>query len=142
MNEEKRYKKITNAWCMYDWANSAFATTIMAAVFPPFYRSLVTSTGLAESTATAYWGYTTSIALLLIALTAPVLGAIADYTGEKNDMSLFLSEWECFARRRLSISGLTPGSWPHSCLSAETWGLPGPTFFMNPCCRTSPLRAI
>jgi UMF1 family MFS transporter len=68
---------------MYDWANSAFATTIMAAIFPPFYRSLVTRAGLSESNATAYWGYTTSIALLLIALIAPVLGAISDSTGGK-----------------------------------------------------------
>jgi len=68
---------------MYDWANSAFATTIMAAIFPPFYRSLVTGAGLSESNATAYWGYTTSIALLLIALIAPILGAISDSTGGK-----------------------------------------------------------
>jgi len=76
-------KKTINAWCMYDWANSAFATTIMAAIFPPFYRSLVTEAGLSESNATAYWGYTTSIALLIIALIAPVLGAISDSTGGK-----------------------------------------------------------
>jgi len=76
-------KKTINAWCMYDWANSAFATTIMAAIFPPFYRSLVTRAGLSESNATAYWGYTTSIALLIIALIAPVLGAVSDSTGGK-----------------------------------------------------------
>ena len=34
---DKAYGKIINAWCMYDWANSAFATTIMGALFPPFY---------------------------------------------------------------------------------------------------------
>jgi UMF1 family MFS transporter len=68
---------------MYDWANSAFATTIMAAMFPPFYRSLVTESGFSESTATAAWGYTASGALLLIALIAPVLGAISDHTGGK-----------------------------------------------------------
>jgi len=76
---------------MYDWANSAFATTIMAAMFPPFYRSLVTEAGLAESTATAYWGYTTSVALLVIALIAPVLGAIADYTGGKRRYVAFFA---------------------------------------------------
>ena len=76
-------KKTINAWCMYDWANSAFVTTVMAAVFPPFYRSLVIKAGLPENYATAYWGYTTSIGLLVIALIAPVLGAIADSTGGK-----------------------------------------------------------
>jgi len=82
-NAEKLHRRIVNAWCMYDWANSAFATTIMAAMFPPFYRAMVTSAGLAENTATAYWAYTASAALLLIALIAPVLGAISDHTGGK-----------------------------------------------------------
>jgi len=83
MENDKGYKRIINAWCMYDWANPAFATTIMAAMFPPFYRSLVTAAGLGEPDATAYWAYTTSIALLLIAVLAPVLGAISDHTGGK-----------------------------------------------------------
>ena len=91
MNEERLYKRTINAWCMYDWANSAFATTIMAAMFPPFYRALVTEAGLAENTATAYWGYTTSIALLVIALIAPVLGAMADYTGGKKRYVAFFA---------------------------------------------------
>jgi UMF1 family MFS transporter len=89
--DDKAYGKIINAWCMYDWANSAFATTIMGALFPPFYRALVTESGLAENTATAYWGYTTSIALLVIALIAPVLGAIADYTGGKKRYVAFFA---------------------------------------------------
>ena len=87
--QEKIYKKTINSWCMYDWANSAFATTIMAVLFPPFYRSLATSAGLAENDATAYWGYTTSVALIIIALIAPVLGAIADYTGGKKRYTAF-----------------------------------------------------
>jgi len=88
---DKAYGKIINAWCMYDWANSAFATTIMGALFPPFYRALVIESGLAENTATAYWGFTTSIALLVIALIAPVLGAIADYTGGKKRYVAFFA---------------------------------------------------
>jgi UMF1 family MFS transporter len=77
------YRKIINSWSMYDWANSAFATTIMAAMFPPFYREMATTAGLSEANATAAWAYTTSIALLIIALLAPVLGAISDHTGGK-----------------------------------------------------------
>ncbi len=88
-SSEKKYKKIVFSWCMYDWADSSFATTIMAALFPPFYRSLVTSAGLAKNDATAYWGYTTSIALVIIALMAPILGAISDYTGGKKRYMAF-----------------------------------------------------
>ena len=79
---DKMHKKIINAWCMYDWANSAFATTIMAAVLPIFYKD-VAGAHLEEHISTAYWGYTISIALLLTAILGPMLGAIADYSGIK-----------------------------------------------------------
>ena len=80
--EEKKYKRIINAWSMYDWANSAFATTIMAAILPIYY-SVISEPSLTPNQSTAYWGYTNSIALLLIALLSPILGAIADFRGEK-----------------------------------------------------------
>ncbi len=80
--EEKKYKKIINSWAMYDWANSAFATTIMAAVLPIYYRTIAEPT-LSGNQITSYWAYTNSIALLLIALLSPVLGAMADFRGQK-----------------------------------------------------------
>ncbi|HER34134.1 MAG TPA: MFS transporter, partial [Halothiobacillaceae bacterium] len=87
--KEPMYRRIVNAWCMYDWANSAFATTIMAAMFPPFYRSLAIAAGLGEADATAAWAYTTSLSLLAIAILAPVLGAISDHTGGKKRFIAF-----------------------------------------------------
>ncbi|HQJ52770.1 MAG TPA: MFS transporter [Anaerolineae bacterium] len=80
--KDKEYQRTINAWCMYDWANSAFATTIMAAVLPTFYSS-VAAAGLERHIATAYWGYTSSIALLIAAVLAPTLGALADLLGAK-----------------------------------------------------------
>jgi UMF1 family MFS transporter len=82
LTTDKAYHGVINAWCMYDWANSAFATTIMAAVLPVYYES-VAGRGLPGNTPTVYWGYTSSIALLIGALLAPILGSIADYTGTK-----------------------------------------------------------
>ena len=61
------------AWAMYDWANSAFATTMMAAVLPVYYHQ-VAAVELPEHLRTAYWGYTQTAALLVIALISPVLG--------------------------------------------------------------------
>jgi UMF1 family MFS transporter len=81
--EERAYRKIINSWAMYDWANSAFVTTIMAAMFPPFYRSLAIAAGLSEPDATAAWAYTTAIGLLIAAIMAPILGAVSDHTGGK-----------------------------------------------------------
>lgn len=77
-------------WTMYDWANSAFGTTIMAAVLPVYY-SRVAAAGLSPNLATAYWGYTNAFALLVIALLSPVLGALADFTGgKKRFLSVFV----------------------------------------------------
>jgi len=75
-------RKIIISWCLYDWANSAFATTIMAAVLPVFYSS-VAAADLSKTTASSYWGYTNTVAMLIVALSAPVLGALADHSGMK-----------------------------------------------------------
>ena len=53
--EDKNYKKIINAWAMHDWANSAFATKIIAAVLP-IYFSVIAKPELTSSQSTAYWG--------------------------------------------------------------------------------------
>lgn len=74
--------KELRAWAMYDWANSAFATTIIAA-FLPIYYSSVAASEFTKLEASAYWAYTSAIALAIIAVLSPVLGAIADYMGAK-----------------------------------------------------------
>lgn len=83
-NESKSHahKRIINAWCMYDWANSAFATTIMAALLPPYFSN-VAAASLPKAQATSYWGYAVALAMLVAASMGPILGAIADYTGGK-----------------------------------------------------------
>ena len=73
------------AWALYDWANSAFITTVVSALFPPYFAS-VACAGLPDAAATARLGYGTSIALTLIALLSPVLGAIADHAPIKKAM--------------------------------------------------------
>lgn len=80
--EEQKRKRAIWAWTMYDWANSAFATTIMAAVLPVYYTS-VAAANLPPNIATAYWGFTTSISALLAAIISPILGAMADFSGAK-----------------------------------------------------------
>lgn len=77
------YQQIVNAWCMYDWANSAFATTIMAVVLPTYFSSVAGSTLPSPVIATSYWGYANSISMVLVAIAAPILGALADHSGKK-----------------------------------------------------------
>ena len=70
------------AWAMYDWAKSAFETTVGVAVLPVYWVAVAAAT-LPDADATAYWAYTNSIALVLVALMSPVLGAMADFMGAK-----------------------------------------------------------
>ncbi|ABA89095.1 membrane protein, major facilitator superfamily [Syntrophotalea carbinolica DSM 2380] len=71
-------------WCMYDWANSAFATVILAAVLPVYFVSLVPTAGVTlpiiggPLSASALWSYAVAGSMTLVALAAPGLGAIAD----------------------------------------------------------------
>ena len=70
------------AWAWYDWANSAFMTTVVAAVFPIYYAK-VAADGLGDATAMFRFGIATTIALAATAVLAPILGALADATGGK-----------------------------------------------------------
>ena len=81
---EKRFNKKEWSWIMYDWANSIYATNIMAAIYPTIFASMVEGGDIR-------WGYATSAATLIVALLAPVLGAIADYRGMKKKLfTLFM----------------------------------------------------
>ena len=71
------------AWAMYDWANSAFQSTIITAVFPPFFSDFAAD-GSAD--ATARFAATTTIALTIVAILGPVLGALADYRAWRKRM--------------------------------------------------------
>jgi MFS transporter, UMF1 family len=70
------------AWAMYDWANSAFWSTVVTAVFPPFF-STYAAAGLTPVEATTRFAWATTIAAAIIAVLGPVLGATADYRGWK-----------------------------------------------------------
>ncbi|TFH02974.1 MAG: MFS transporter [Calditrichales bacterium] len=70
------------SWALYDWANSAFATTVIAAVLPVYYGKIAESS-LAPNVASSYWAYGTTVAMLLLVFMAPILGAIADYKRAK-----------------------------------------------------------
>ncbi|MCF6411001.1 MFS transporter [Pseudalkalibacillus salsuginis] len=97
-------KKEVYSWTMYDWANSAFATTIMAAVLPIFYYD-VAAKNIDKTTATAYWGYSQSIAVLIVALLAPILGAIADHSNSKMKFLRFFAYMGILASILLAFVG-------------------------------------
>ncbi len=81
--EDARYKRRINAWAMYDWANSAFATTILASLLPIYYSTVAGSTLPSEATATAYWSLTISFSLFVLAILSPILGTVSDVMRSK-----------------------------------------------------------
>ena len=70
------------SWSLYDWANSVFATTILAGFFPLFFKSYWGG-DLDDATSTALLGTASSVAGFIIVLIAPVLGAMADLSRNK-----------------------------------------------------------
>lgn len=75
---EHRLRKVLS-WSLYDWANSAFSTTIMAGFFPVFFKEFW-SVGTDVSVSTFKLGMVNSLASLIIFVLAPLLGAVADQT--------------------------------------------------------------
>jgi len=73
------------AWAWYDWANSVYFTTVITAVFPSFYATYAAA-GLDAGGATARFGLITTVSVAAVAVTAPILGALADYSGIKKRM--------------------------------------------------------
>ncbi len=70
-------RKSVIAWALYDWADSAFATTVMAGFFPVFFKEYWSDPG-AMHESTFYLGLANSAASVIVAALSPVLGAIAD----------------------------------------------------------------
>lgn len=106
--------KPANAWCLYDVGHSAFATTMMAAVLPVWFATHI-ATGLdpdpdrARVMATARWADANAIAMGLTALTAPVLGTIADLGGTRKRLLLIFALAGAFASMAIAVPGA--GQW-------------------------------
>ena len=78
------------SWAFYDWANSAFATTVMAGFFPVFFKSYWAA-GVPATESTMRLGSANAIASMLVVLLAPLLGVIADRSGRKKGLLLMLA---------------------------------------------------
>ena len=73
------------AWAMYDWANSAFQVTIIAAIFPIYFQK-VAAADLSGPVATSRFAWATTWAIVIVAVVTPLLGAIADYAAIKKKL--------------------------------------------------------
>ena len=103
-------KKEILSWALYDWANSAFATTVMAAFFPIFFSQYWSAGSSAEST--FFLGLGNSIESLIVALLSPVLGAIADRGSYRKKLLIFFAFLGAVMTVCLSFVGM--GLWPYA----------------------------
>jgi len=81
-------KKVIFGWALYDWANSAYMTTIAVAILPMYFAGVIVPTdgfrvGSSVFAAETLWGFMVSAAAFFVFIMAPVLGAIADYHNAK-----------------------------------------------------------
>ena len=88
MAGQRKLSKNAWKWAFYDWANSGFATTVMAGFFPIFFKSFWAG-DLEAAQSTFVIGSVNSLIGLLIAISAPILGAIAD-AGKAKKRFLFI----------------------------------------------------
>ncbi len=84
------FRRPVIAWALYDWANSAFATTVMAGFFPVLFKQFW-SAGAEAAVSTFRLGLANGVGSLLIALSAPLLGAMADRGGARLRMLAFFT---------------------------------------------------
>jgi len=101
-------RKVINAWCLYDWANSAYNLVITSTIFPAYFEG-ITKNKLPNNEIefmgrrfvnTALYNYTLGVAFIIVALTSPVLSSIADYKGNKKNFMRFfctLGSLSCIA---------------------------------------------
>ena len=104
----KAERRAVRAWAMYDWANSAFATTVMAGFFPVMFKQYW-SAGVAATESSLRLGMANSLASLLVALFAPVIGAVADRMGARKGFLLVLAALGVVATGALYL--VAAGQW-------------------------------
>lgn len=133
-----QHKKAKFGWCLYDWANSAFATVVLAAVLPVYFVSLVPDAGGIlpffgdhKFSASSLWGYSVSLSMLVIAVAAPTLGALADRNGwHKRLLGLFCL-LGCSATALLSLTASGDYLWTAALFIVGNIGFAGGNILYN-----------
>ena len=88
MASKFKFTKTEKSWILYDWANSVFATNMVAAIFPIYFANICAANGADN---VVLWSYGTSAATFTVALLAPILGSAGDYSGmKKKFFTLFM----------------------------------------------------
>lgn len=101
-------RRDVRAWAMYDWADSAFHSTVITAVFPPFFAEYAAA-GLSPVEATTRFAWTTTVAVTIVAVLSPILGALADYRPYKKRLMAIFMAISLVAV--VGMSAISQGAW-------------------------------
>jgi MFS transporter, UMF1 family len=128
-------RRIINGWALFDWANSAYALVISAAIFPAYYVS-VTSDQVAIGPYTlsnsALYAYAVSFAYVVIAFLSPILSGIADASGRKKFfMKLFTTVGSMSCVSLFFFQGMNEIVWGTAGFILATIGFTGGLVFYN-----------
>ena len=125
-----KFNREVISWALYDWGNSAFATTIMAGFFPLFFKEYW-SLGHQVSLSTYRLGLANSLASLVLAIAAPILGTIADQSRKRKNFLTFFCLLGCIASGGLYFVG--KGQWELAVLFfiLGTFGFAGGNIFYD-----------
>lgn len=123
-------RRDTVSWALYDWANSAFATTVLAGFFPVFFQQYW-STGVDPTISTSRLGFANAIAGLTVAVLAPVLGAIADRTAGRKRQLVLWSLIGVIGTAALGFIGQGEWWWAAACFMMAAIGFNAANIFYD-----------
>ncbi|MFN2275804.1 MAG: MFS transporter [Anaerolineales bacterium] len=89
------------AWYLYDFGNSAYAAVVLLAIYSAYFQGEV----VGGAQGSRLWGYAVGIAMLVVALTSPILGTIADFSGSKKRFLFFYTALCCLFTALLFFVG-------------------------------------
>jgi UMF1 family MFS transporter len=123
-------RRDTVSWALYDWANSAFATTVLAGFFPVFFQQFW-STGVDPTVSTSRLGLANGIAGIIVALLAPLLGALADRTAGRKAQLVLFSSIGVAGTAALSFVGQGEWGWAAACFIVAGIGFNAANIFYD-----------
>ena len=123
-------RRDTVSWALYDWANSAFATTVLAGFFPVFFQQFW-STGVDPTVSTSRLGLANGIAGIVVALLAPLLGALADRTAGRKAQLVLFSSIGVAGTAALSFVGQGEWGWAAACFIVAGIGFNAANIFYD-----------
>jgi len=91
MTEKQDTKRVRRAWYLYDAGNSAYAAVVLLAIYATYFKDAVVGGALGSF----YWGIAVTTATAIVAVMAPILGAVADVSGSKKRLLLTFTTMAC-----------------------------------------------